>query len=99
MKTVSTRDRILARFGLMPAMTPIGGGRAPDMVVRPTVSRETGASLGILHEARCKHCDWAILDPPDTLSSCLERGRKHLRTEHGIRIDRLRDVKLGSEQW
>lgn len=94
---VST-DSILRRFGLMRAINPVAdNGRMPDLVVRQTISRESGANLGVMHEAKCKHCDWSV--ELDTLVSIMERGRRHLLREHGIRIDRMRDVKLGQEHW
>lgn len=69
----------------------------PDLVVRQTVSPESGASLGVLSEARCKHC--GMYFKPDTLTSLLEAAGRHLRREHGIVLETILDVKLGSERW
>lgn len=71
--------------------------KEPDLVVRQTVSRESRGNLGVLHEARCKHCGEEY--GPDTLDSILRIGGAHLRKQHGILIDQWVDVNLGQERW
>lgn len=68
-------------------------------VVRPTTSRESGAALGILHEAKCKLC--GVETPrPDSLASTMRWTEDHLRKEHpGRVVIGMNEVPLGEEHW
>lgn len=69
----------------------------PLAVLRATVSRESGATLGVLFECRCRLC--GAERGPDTETSLLNWIDRHLRKEHGRHVERLVDVRLGEEHW